>query len=221
MNKIKEVLAAIPLDWDKARKILDDKRYTKEELAEIALHVAEGCFCEYADIVDYQGLEQYVPEETHSHYLVDTLKLLLEYGLDPNVIIDESNVMWQTMYIDVPDVGAAALRLLLEHGGDPNLELPHEAGLFTELDFRVIEDGYDYGFRHVVQCWLVAVAYGGKNEDDVLPIRMRSGIKVDLFKDFERYDYVFEWIPGQSGRPYRLDLIIFDKEKREVLARRG
>ena len=223
VEEIKAAFTNIPPSWDEVRILLDEHPLSKEDLAEIALHVAHNCFCEYADAIDYQGLDKIILEETHSYYLIDSLKLLLDHGLDPNIIIDDSNVMWETIYIDIPNVGAAALRLLLEHGGNPNLDLPNYGTMFTEFDSRVIEDGYDYGFAHVVQCWMVLLAYGGRFQgkySDTPPVTMLNGNKVEIFKNFEGYDYVFEWIPGQPHRSYRLDLLIFDKVKKEVVARR-
>ena len=119
MEDIKRMLKDLPPDFDKIRSMLCDYKPTVEELAEIAIDCTDECFCEYKEIHFYH-LGDGASDNMHSDYIVDSLKLLLEFGLEPDTIIGFDNAMWNTIWIDAPNVGASALRLLLEHGGNPN-----------------------------------------------------------------------------------------------------
>ena len=103
IEKAKELFAAIPPDWATIRQMLSEADFTKEELALIAVDATDSCFCEYRDALN-PAVEDITVDTMHSSYLVESLRILLDYGLDPNKIIaipdhhggfDEYNIMEQ------------------------------------------------------------------------------------------------------------------------------
>ena len=106
-----------------------------------------------------------------------------------------------------------------EHGGNPNIAIGDDPErLFENVDDKVFEDAHEYGFDYVVQCWLVLLAYGGQSKYNVRPIKMMDGYKIDIFKDFENYDYVFGSVYEEENKRKRFAMLIFDKRTRMVVA---
>ena len=219
IKNVKQLFTETPPQWDKISCILNEQHFTKEELADIAIHIVNNCFCEYKEATEYRGLESVDIKTTNSYYLVESLKMLLQFGLDPNVSVHGDNAIWYTQYVDIPNVAASAMRLLLEHGGNPNITVDDDPErLFEDIDDKVFEDAYVYGFEYVVQCWLVLLAFGGQSKYNVNPIKMMDGYKIDIFKDFENYDYVFGSVYEEEDKRNRFAMLIFDKRTRMVVA---
>lgn len=213
------LFAEIPPDREEIEDTFRQYIFSKEQLAEIAVALAQECFREYCDALDDK-----VPEVTldhmNSNHLLESLQQLLNHGLDPNVCVgeDADNVMWDLQFVDTPNIGASAMRLLLENGADPNLKLPpEEESVFDWLDFAVSYDSYTYVY--MVQCWLVLMAYGGCWEDGKIPLTMLNGNTMDIFKNFERYDYSIEMLPQEPGYFGCWIMHIFDKRTKEEVAR--
>lgn len=221
VEKVKQLFASIPPKWDEIKTILSSEEFSKEDLALIAIDITDDCFCEYRDALNPE-VEDVTIDSMHSSYLLDSLYLLLEYGLDPNTIVDDQNVLWNTQWIDAPNVGAAALRLLLENGGNPNHFIPaeHET-LFDYLAFKVSYDEYSHEWLYTVQCWLVLMAFGGCWDDGQIPLTMLGGNNVDVFKSFEDFDYSIEPLPQEPGKYGCWIMHIFRIENSEEVARYG
>ena len=148
MNKegfalLKEWVAENPPNMQRIKEELENNGCTKDELAELAIDAVGMCFGEYQDVHDPETEAVSVPTMYGDH-LTDLLEILLIYGMDPNVCIDDENVMWEAQWIDTPDLGAKALRLLLEKGGNPNLLIPGESeSLYEYAEFKISEDVYE------------------------------------------------------------------------------
>ena len=222
-NELIKLFSAIPPDWDTIRDILYKHSFTKEELAEIAYEATDQCFCEYQDAVEKFKYKNIVIQNLHGYYIVEILRLLLNYGLDPNVCIGTDNALWNAQYIDFPNAGAAVMRLLLEHGGNPNLVLPDSDGTFyggaewsllEDVDLDVLEDARDYGLDFSVQCWMVLAAFGKTFRDGTPAVTMLNGNNIEILKEFERFDYKVEMIDR-----YYYNLCIFNKETSEEVAK--
>ena len=215
----KALFAAIPPDWEKIQDVLSTSKFSKEELALIAIDVTDNCFCEYSDAMNPE-VEDVTIDTMHSNYLIDSLQILLDHGLDPNTVVEDENVMWNTQWVDAPDVGAAALRLLLENGGNPNHLIPAEGEtLFDYVAFRVSYDEYLHEWMHTVQCWLVLMAFGGCWHNGNIPLTMLGGNLVGIFKSFEDYDYTIEPLPQEPGKYGCWIMHIFRIETQEEVAR--
>ena len=116
VKQIKEVFEKEPSNLDEIKKLLSLRHFTKNELAELAISFTDDCFGEYYDALDPE-IESVTIENMHSNHVFNAIKMLLEFGLDPNTILDNDNVLWNAMWIDAPNVAASLMRLLLENGG--------------------------------------------------------------------------------------------------------
>ena len=119
-------------------------------------------------------------------------------------------------------LAGAALRLLLEHGGDPNHRIPaeHET-LFESIAFEVSYDRYTHEWFHTVQCWLVLMAFGGCWDEGNIPLTMLGDNRVEMFRDFERFDYIIEPLPQDPGKYGCWIMHVFDRETMEKVAQYG
>lgn len=218
---VKEIIGifkTVPVDFAKIEEILSVYSFTKKEMAEIANLCVDECFCEYRDMVAENG-ENLDMENMHSYYILRMISLLLQYGLDPNVTIDEDNALWGAMYIDAPNVGASVMRLLLEHGGDPNHCTPEDPEtIFEYINFKVSYDEYTYEWLHTVQCWLVLMAHGACWDDGKIPLTMLNENSVEIFKNFEKYTYTIEYLPQEPNKYGCWIMHIYDKETYEEVA---
>ena len=169
VNQIKTSFEQEPSNLGKIKELLNFREFAKEELTELAIAFTEDCLGEYLD----SEIEPVTIENMHSNYVVEAIRLLLEFGLDPNIVIDDANAMWNAMWIDTPNIAATIMRLLLESGGDPNhhISAEHET-LFEYIDFKVSCDEYTHDYFHTVQCWLVLMAYGACWCNGEIPITM-------------------------------------------------
>ena len=120
-----------------------------------------------------------------------------------------------------PNVAASVLQLLLEHGGNPNHILSDDnETIFEYLDFMVSYDSYMHRFFHIVQCWLVCMAYGACWQDNhKIPLTMLGGHTVEIFRDFRLYDYEIEYLPQEPGKFGCWIMHIFNTETGEEVAR--
>ncbi len=219
VEEIKSLFEKVPNDFEKIKELLYSRKFSKEELAEIAIDCTDNCFCEYQDACNPER-ENFTMEDMRSNYIVDAIKLLTDVGLDPNVIVNDDNVMWNTMWIDAPGVAVAVLKLLLEHGGNPNHYIPAEREtIFDYIDFKVSYDEYTHEFFHTVQCWLLLMAYGACWQDNgEIPLTMLGGNSVEIFKNYELYDYEIESLPQESGKYGCWIMHIYNIETKEEVA---
>ena len=221
VKQIKEIFEQEPSNLDEIRNLLSLRDLTKVELADLAISFTDDCFCEYRDALDPE-VESVTIENMHSNYIVEAINMLLAFGLDPNAIFDNDNVMWNAMWIDSPNVAASLMRLLLENGGDPNHLIPaeHET-LFEYIAFKVSYDEYTYDYLHTVQCWLVLMAYGACLRNGEIPLTMLGNKSIEIFKEFEQFDYEIEPLPQEPGKYGCWIMHIFNIHTREEVARYG
>ena len=221
VKQIKEVFEQEPSNLDEIRNLLSLRELTREELADLAISFTDDCFCEYRDALDPE-VESVTIENMHSNYIIEAINMLLEFGLDPNAIFDNDNVLWNAMWIDSPNVAASLMRLLLENGGDPNHFIPAEHDtLFEYIAFKVSYDEYTHDYYHTVQCWLVLMAYGACWRNGEIPLTMLGNKSVEIFKEFEQFDYEIEPLPQEPGKYGCWIMHIFNIHTREEVARCG
>lgn len=221
-EELKKLFFEIPPKWDEIRYLLNEHQYSKTDLAEIAIALTDNCQCEYMDAMNPE-VKGATLNHMHSNHVFDAISLLLEYGLDPNEEIDGENIMWNTHWIEAPNVAASVLRLLLENGGRPDVKTSDGPDtLFEYVASKVSYDEYTHGFFHTVQCWLLLIAYGGRWEDGEIPLTMLHGYTVEIFKDFELFDFEIE--PGPEPEEKftafygNWTMHIFNKETKEEVA---
>lgn len=178
-----DLLECLPPDFEKVEKELKNNSYTPEEVTISFGKFCDNCFCEYSDFVYYKRRKPY-NYEIHSTYAYDICKLLLKYGLDPNLKYEDyvafsSNVMEAVYSIDKPYIAADTLKLLLENGGDPNIWIESET-LYEMVDFDIwfddthgfaTEENFKDKFDCRFHCWLVLkgfIANDGDIEKDYI-----------------------------------------------------
>ena len=218
VNQIKERFNNTPSDIEGLRELLSMRKFTEEELAEIAVDFTDHCFCEYQDAIGLR-VPEITLENMKSNYILNAIALLLEFGLNPNTIVEDENVMWNTMWIDAPNVAADVLKLLLENGGDPNHLIPSEREtIFEYIAFKVSYDEYTHDYFYTVQCWLILMAYGACWDNGEIPITMLGDNTVDIFKNYQMYTYEIEPLPQEPGKYGCWRMHIYNIETREKVA---
>lgn len=174
-----EMLLTTPPQHEAARSWLIDKKISAESVSKVGLSYAEECFLDFGDAIteskrsvqpDQQDKVPHdVASRLHSTYIYDVIKLLLEFGLDPNAVYEShgslNNIMAQLLHVDNEYRAADTLALLLEHGGNPNLVVDGES-IFESIDFEIwfgsVEQYIRWRYDALVHIWMVAVAYGGE-----------------------------------------------------------
>lgn len=218
-NELLKLFSFIPPKWDEIKKLLDEHKLTKLELADIANEIVDDCSYEYQWALNPDD-KSVTLDTMHTPFLIDSLKLLVEYGFDPNVNNStyDDTAMFGLIYVDMPNVGASALRYLLENGANPNFgdNFVKTDNLFNYLTASIAFDKYDFAYK--VQCWLVLMAYGASYTDGTIPLEMLNGNKIEIFKNFERFDYKIEHYPENSCCG-KWTMHIFNKETGEEVAR--
>lgn len=158
--------------------------YTPDDVSIAGYKYVDECFCDLTDEnrSTPRRLEGEVLPGYCSSHLLEALKCLLDYGLDPNAVYDEGsaqgNIMSGLRYIENGYLAADALALLLEHGGDPCIRLGGgslirdiNTDLLLDLDNQTDRTRFD----KLVHYWMVLVGYGAKLEDGREAIDMCPG----------------------------------------------
>ena len=207
-SKLYDLMLAIPPDLARIKQELESGVYTKDDVSMAATKfVDEECFCEepYGESVIGVFVEPVLVQGLHSTYLYDLIRLLLDYGLDPNAEYDDTNIMEGMKYIENEYVGADTLSLLLEHGDDINLNV-EEQRQANLIDYDVAFDAHEQYIRRrfdaMVHCWFVYLGYGARLEDGT-PM-------VDTFEECDpNWDYklkAFEMSDLKNHRNYTFGL---------------
>lgn len=171
-----DLLTELPPDFVRIEKELKTNLYSSQEITLAFARFCDNCFCDYSDFVYYKRRKPY-NYETHSTYAYDICKLLLKYGLDPNLKYDDivfsCNIMDAVYSIDKPYIAADTLKLLLENGGDPNIWIESET-LYEMVDFDIwfddthgfaTEENFKDKFDCRFHCWLVLKGFIANDGD--------------------------------------------------------
>ena len=191
---LEEMLQLLP-DMTGLRALLEGEKPTSEQLAMTANQFMEiGCWREVDEFVYAHG-RQPEPAELHSTYIFSLMQLLLEYGLNPNLVIDGDNVMEWMGFVDFPYVSADTMRLFMEHGGDVDLIIAGDT-MFRHIDFDIVFGAIEQEDRQYYDCqvhlWLVLIGYGGMLPENVCPLKMKNGKSPEIFRQHERFDWEIE-----------------------------
>lgn len=180
-------------------KYIDEHKPSPERITYTATMLVERFAFEAQDFV-YKYEREPMPHELTSERWGELFDLLIAKGLDPNLIIRDSdgawyNIMDQLFHMRNGDISLPILKKLLEIGGNPNLLFDDET-LFDRVDFDIVfgaveqEDRVFYATW--VTFWLLLIGYGGKLSNGRPPITMKNGYTYDVFRDYERFDFYFE-----------------------------
>lgn len=191
------MLLELPPQLDKIEKELQKGAYTSEEVTCAACQfVDDYCWLEYR-YFEYYHARKPKTEEIHSSYLYEICALLLRYGLNPNLTVDDTNLLSLVRRVDSPFVAAKTSRLLLENGADFNLYVDGES-VFENLDFDIVFDAIELEDRNLYMqmfwTWLLMIGYGATMGNGQCPVEVADGFSVEQFKDFENFTYEIEFL---------------------------
>lgn len=221
------LLETIPPQLEETERFLEENRLSAESVTKVGIRYTERCFCEAGDVRD-EGISNptAVIPDLHSTYIYEVTELLLRYGLDPNAVYGQSNVLYELQYVDNEFLAADTLALLFEHGADPNLTVDGES-FFDLIHFDAFFDAleqYDrIRYASHIHFWMVMLGYGAD--------RLAPPVQCQLFREYD-YDacneplftldklrdhrkYAFCVIHGEEGT----EICIFDKDTLWEVAR--
>lgn len=228
-KRLLELLWTIPPQFEEAKAYLDANQLSADEVTRVANIYADKCSrdlddyigercpddCTMRDVPIPQGIISKIP----SGHIYGVVALLLQYGLDPNVVYEADgrtyNIMRLIMSIDNEYIAADTMRLLLDNGGDPNLTAGIET-IFECIDYDVwfgsVEQEIRWRYDAWVHVWMVLLAYGGEipgKGQMMEAFRERhSDDLFDLKKLRNHRDYFFGLSVENKGRTMH----IFDKK---------
>lgn len=191
--------------------------YTPDEVSIAGFQYVDDCICDLRDEnwrVPCRLCGEVLPGYCSSHML-EALKCLLEYGLDPNALYgegaDESNIMSELRYVENGYLAADSLALLLDHGGNPSIKIDG-VSLIRDINFDLLFDLNNQMDRtrydSLVHYWMVLVGYGAKLEDGGESIDMCPGHNVSELK--KHRDFYYGAIQSDRSED-RMEICFFNK----------
>lgn len=196
---------------------LESGVYAPEDVNTAGFQYVDDCCCDLVDENWKTPLRPHgivLPGYCSSHML-EALKCLLKYGLDPNAVYgeesDQSNIMSELRYVENGYLAADSLALLLNHGGNPSIIL-NGASLIRDINFDLLFDLNNQENRirydNLVHYWMVLVGYGAKLEDGRESIDMCSGHDVAELKNHR--DFYYGAIHSDRSED-RMEICFFNK----------
>lgn len=197
---------------------LESGVYAPEDVSTAGFQYVDDCCCDLVDDNWKTPLRPHgivLPGYCSSHML-EALKCLLKYGLDPNALYgkgaDQSNIMSELRYVENGYLAADSLALLLDHGGNPSIILDG-ASLIRDINFDLLFDLNNQEDRtrydSLVHYWMVLVGYGAKLEDGSESIDMCSGHDVSELK--KHRDFYYGAIHSNRSED-RMEICFFNKQ---------
>ena len=218
-------LMQIPPNMQEICALLETGHFSSDDVSRAAVAFSNACVDESLDHVinrehvwEYQSRSAEVVKGEHSTFLFEIVKLLLEYGLDPNAVYEDENIMCDLRFIENEYVAADTMALLLEHGGDLDLEVDGDS-VFSDIDFAVIFDAVEQSDRRrydaLVHVWFVCLGYGGRLKDGKAGLELykdrNSGeiFELSKLKNHRNYSFGLTNVPCHGEQ---WSLHIFDKQ---------
>ena len=221
-----ELLYTKDFSFAKLKDALETGKYNREAVSYAAYKYVDECMMEAwgeecgGDYPSPRKKGELLPGFPSSH-MHEALTLMLQYGLDPNLVFvendDYGNIMQELHYVDNGYIAADCLALLLEHGGNPSIMI-HNLCLIrvinTDLQFDLGEQGDRVRYDSLVHYWMVLVGYGAKLENGMEPVDMCKGHNASELKEHRNFYY---GAIHSDKTEDRMEICFFDKEtNREV-----
>lgn len=183
-------------DLKKVDAHIRDNQMSAEEVTYAAIRVSEKG--EY-EIVDHIYRFDCWPEQEDllTNEWVGLFDVFIDHGLDANMVFpaggpDNDNIMWSLHTIQNGDIGPTILRNLLQKNGDPNTVVLG-TNFFQDMDWDLLWDVREgtekWLFDIHFHFWLVLMGFGGYINDHQCPVKLKDGYSVEMFREFERFDY--------------------------------
>ncbi len=178
-------------DADRLKEKLDAGIFTVDEINRAAFQYVKDC----NGVPAFEECDRYPLGERIPGYesspLLETIRILLDYGLDPNLVHEtgsRDNILSQLRFVMNGYQSADAAAAMFEHGGNPNLVLEYEDNpLIADLAFDVgwFVNG-DVESRYVadqfMHYWMTVVGYGARYSDGALPVDTYEDYSFDVWK---------------------------------------
>lgn len=196
MEELYQACCELPCDLGKVRHLLETNSYTPTQLMQTSIQFSDDeCWAKEENLSTGNERESQ-KGELHVQHLYDLLKLFLEFGLDPNEIADDENIMSSLCYLYSPEA-PKCMYLLLEHGGNPNLMLEDFSicgWQSVRVDFGIGEYGPD-AYNEQIYTWFVMLGYGGRATNGETLVEMKHGHEVEELRMYEQISYTIEHLP--------------------------
>lgn len=228
-QQLLDLLFTIPPSFKEARAYLEQAELPPESITKVAIDYADECFCDIETVIRTHednsfSLKGVMPPAgvipgLHSAHVYDVVKLLLEFGLNPNMIINDGHSRYTLMgaikFIDNEYMAADTMALLLEHGGNPNLIVDGES-VFEQLDFEIwfgsVEQYMRWRYDSLVHIWMVLVAYGGEITGKGPMVKTFKGYDSDDLFDLSKLRNHRDFYFGLSIENHERALHVYDKK---------
>lgn len=214
-NRLFELCNKPNVELFQVEQLIIDMKLTSEEITRTAIKLADANTLEIHQC-------NYTDELVTTNW-VELFEIFIKYGLMPNYVYTDDgrnyyNIMQEIRYIDNGDTAPTIMRMLMEHGGNPNLQIDVET-LFEWLDFSVVFDVIELNNKRLFdiefKIWLVLMGFGGYIKNLECPVKMKTGYSVEVFKNFEDFDYTIDMI-NQAEEKWVMH--IFNKSTNEEIA---
>ena len=218
-QELLNLLMTIPPKLNSAREYLDVNHLSPDEVTRIANVYADTCIREDNEYPeeDWPLLKEVI-QTNFSAYLYDVVDLLLQYGLDPNVIYtvdgDIYNIMHSIAFIDNGYTAADTMVLLMEAGGDPNLVVEFETiyeFVSDDVWFGAIEQELRWRYDSWIHVWMVLLAYGGKSRGRKSPLEVYREYDSTRLFNVQKLRNHRDYYYGLSKENYEPVIRIYDK----------
>lgn len=197
-KRLYDLLFTKEFSLERLKSELASGMFTPDDVSIAGYKYVDDCICDLMDEnwqTPRRPRGKVLPGYCSSHML-EALRCLLEYGLDPNALYgeghDQSNIMSELRYVENGYLAADSLALLLEHGGNPNIKM--NGGSFirdvnTDLIFDLNNQMDRTRYDNLVHYWMVLIGYGARLEDGRESIDMCPGHDVSELKDHRDFYY--------------------------------
>ena len=227
-QKLYNLLFVTELNRDELISQLKTGLYTVDDINMAAYMYVENCIYAEGDAYEKHLFDDIpygslVPGIESSH-LVESIQILLDYGLDPNKVFfyhngAETNIMEKMMYVHNGYQSAEAATAMLTHGGNPSLII-EETSLIRELNFELLfylaNEEIRYFVDALVHYWMVFIGYGAKLEDGSDSVDPVDGFDISNFRNHRQYYYgAIHSEHSNDG----MELCFFDKDTNWEVAR--
>ena len=210
-----------PFSAEKIQNYIFQNNMGGEAVTRAALALCEHGMFAFGDYLSVHGKEP-SPQELATYNWEALFNVLLENGLDADLVICDDgrnyeNILQSIRFLDDGDLNARIARNILLLQGTPNIIIDGET-LFGEVDGNLMIDinlglyPKKWMLDNAFHFWLVLVGFGGLIIDGRSPVNMCDGYQVEIFRDFEKFDYRITYNTKE------FDMEIFEKETGTIVA---
>ncbi len=223
-----ELLFTKDFDPEALKAKLDSGIFSPEDINMAAYRYVDDCHEADINAYDDHSFDAVSFGETiqgiESSHLVEAIRILVDYGLNPNKIYvyddgGQTNIMKLMMFVYNGYQSADAVAIMFEHGGDPSLII-EDVSLIRDLNYELLYFLYNEDYRYfsdsVVHYWMVFIGYGAKLEHGEESIDPVGDFDIANLRNHRQYYYgVIHSDRSNDG----IEVCFFDKDTNIEVAR--